>query len=111
MSALTTFEKYRGDRAGNYCTLPTVEVEILPDVHHCVTCGEQVTFNPTTGFGGSWGHVEETGLVAEGPHPARPRVRCGYCHSEAEAEFVHSAYSDETRCSRCGGVTGFGVGD
>lgn len=108
----TTLEKYRGTRVANYCSLPRIDVEILPDVRTCSVCGQEVTFMPSTrradglGFiGGGYKHVG----AAE--HEAEPKARCRYCNSEDEVELVLAAWSNETRCSRCGGVDGFGLGD
>jgi len=105
----TTFETYAGQRAGNYSTLPRVDVEILPDEHHCQTCGNRVVYDPNAGTFGGWVHVECE--QTDDGHRAVARLRCRYCHTEDGVTFTHAAYSDETHCTRCGGVDGFAIGD
>lgn len=104
----TTFETYAGQRAANYSTLPRVDVEILPDEHHCERCGERVAYDPKAGTFGRWVHAEGD---QAGGHRATARLRCSYCHTDDGVTFTHQAYSDATSCTRCGGVTGFAIGD
>lgn len=104
----TTFEKFSGTQAGNYCTNPRIDVEILPDVHHCETCGETVKYVRTPDGRypyGNWQHVGES------DHRAEPKLRCRYCHAEDGVKFTQEAWYDRTFCARCEGVTGFAIGD
>lgn len=129
----TTLENFAGQRADNYCTMPRLDVEILTDVHVCARCRCEialVTVSLDNGRGYSW--TEHVWVHASDPeafevrpvgsfprvkgtsdHFVDPATRCRYCHTvePSEVTFVHAAYSDETRCTRCGGVHGFGIGD
>ena len=104
----TTFAKYAGKRAGNYSTLPTKDVEILPKVHHCEGCGAE----------GEYVQVEGQ-YIARFTHPEpcdsymRPRAMCVYCHCDepGAVKFMLMSWSDETHCERCGGVDGRAIGD
>lgn len=104
----TTFKKFNDNRPGNYCTYPKLDVEILPDVHNCETCGEMVEYvsAPNGRYPyGSWEHVSAT------DHTAQPKTRCRYCHNENGVKFTQEAWYDRTSCPRCGGVTGYAIGD
>lgn len=103
-----TLEAFAGHTSPNYCTLPTVDVEILPDVRHCKTCTHVVSFNPRVGAVGVWVHD-----TADAPEHGsiQPTSRCAYCHSEDSVVFIQHAWYDAIECSRCGGVTGFAIGD
>lgn len=102
----TTLETFAGKQAGNYCTMPKLDVEILPATRHCQTCDAAIVFDGNAGLFGQWTH-----LTGDGAHTALPRLQCHYCHAETGVTFVQAPYSDETRCTRCGGVDGFGIGD
>ncbi|WP_102145614.1 hypothetical protein [Mycobacterium hubeiense] len=106
----TTIETFAGAVKHNYCTLPTIDVEILPDIRHCETCGEPVTHQPDRKHGllGGWVHTS-----SEVPDHGRvsPRTRCRYCNSDEHARYVQHAWFDAIECSRCGGVDGFAIGD
>lgn len=108
----TTLKRYAGARRGNYCRLPTVDVPILSETRHCADpgCGDEVAWEPKAGSFGSglWVHRHH-----DRDHSARPRPACRYCHSDdpAEVTFAHQSYSDETSCTRCGGVDGYPIGD
>lgn len=110
----TTLQTYAGQRAGNYSSLPSIDVEVLPEVHHCETCGEAVVYN-AGGYtlGGGWEHVDTAKAWEAKPHRPQARLGCGYCHTDdpTHVQFVQANWSDETRCSRCGGVTGYAIGD
>lgn len=106
---MKTSEKYAGQRAGNYCTLPTRDVEILPDTRFCDTCGVQADYQPGPGGGmGSWVHVgsaSEHGYIS-------PKTRCTYCHNqESDVVYRQHAWYDAVECGRCGGVDGRAIGD
>ncbi|MDN5767914.1 MAG: hypothetical protein L0H78_19105 [Humibacillus sp.] len=129
----TTSEKFTGQRQPNYCTLPKLDVEILPDVLICENCRREivrVSVPVDNGRGHGWGegiwvHADDPEgyeifpigtwprVKGTSEHYVAPATRCRYCHTSdpAEVTFVRAAYSDETRCSRCGGVHGFGIGD
>lgn len=104
-----TLAKYAGKRAGNYCTLPKIDVEVLPVVRHCEECGVEVVYEMGQSYMGKWVHVTE---VAE-EHYVRPRLMCRYCNCEEPGvvEFKMMSWSDETHCQRCGGVDGRAIGD
>lgn len=108
----TTLERYAGAKRANYCTLPTVDVEILPDVHLCEKCDVLITYMPhPKGFSygsGTWVHAVDSPLADE--HRISPKTRCSYCHSH-EAVFRQHAWHDAVECPRCGGVTGYAIGD
>ena len=103
----TTLEAFAGAHRHNYCILPTVDVEILPDIRHC-ECGEPVSFDQSIGFWGGWVHtapdVPDHGRVAV-------RLRCKYCNSEDQVRSEMHAWFDATECDRCGGVDGHAIGD
>ena len=109
----TTKEKFAGQRAGNYCTLPTVDVPILPDHRVCETCHQLILYveHPKgASYGnGMWVHVVDCPPGTE-QHRIAPRVRCRYCHSH-EAKFRQHAWHDAVECPRCGGVDGYAIGD
>lgn len=128
----TARAKYAGTVRHNYCTLPTEDVEVLPEIRHCADCGdvvERVSRTRTVAASGhrhevsAWVHSGEEVVVTDvypylheiGDHDHHARVRsaCRYCNTDdpAHVTFVQASYSDETRCTRCGGVHGFAIGD
>ena len=128
----TARAKYAGTVRHNYCTLPTEDVEVLPEIRHCADCGnvvERVSRTRTVAASGhrhevsAWIHSGEEVVVTDvypylheiGDHDHHARVRsaCRYCNTDdpAHVQFVQASYSDETRCTRCGGVHGFAIGD
>ena len=113
MTAATTLAAFAGQRAGNYCTLPTIDVPILADVRLCNACDREVVHRPHpkgVGWGlGRW--VHEGGDSGDGPtHYVSARPRCRYCRSNA-AVYRQHAWFDAVECARCGGVDGFAIGD
>jgi Zn finger protein HypA/HybF involved in hydrogenase expression len=104
----TTLEKYAGARQGNYCTLPKLDVEILPDVFHCKHCDGQIKYRGTWPDS-KWVHI--TPLAEE--HKPEPRLRCMYCHTDSPEHVSYKRYAwhDATECTRCGGVNGYAIGD
>lgn len=106
----TTLETFAGSTARNYCTLPKIDVEILPDVRHCETeaCGAVVIYDPAAGMFGAWVHAS-----ANTPDHGRVavRTRCTYCRSEDDVKYVMHAWHDAIECTRCGGVDGHAIGD
>ena len=105
----TTFEKYAGQTAGNYSTLPTRDVEVILPAMICRTCGDGIEYRPDGGRYG-WGGWEHTGAT-ECTYPT-PVDCCTYCGTTGEEVTFHQqAWSDETHCARCGGINGYGIGD
>lgn len=109
--AQLVFEKVAGKRVGNYCTHPTVNVEVLEGrPRHCEHCGGEVRYENPNGYFGKWVHVGEAGECRY----ATPQSHCVYCGAEGKAEgveFHQHAWYDATECARCGGVNGFAIGD
>jgi hypothetical protein len=110
----TTFEKFKGTKRGNYCTLPTIDVEIIDPAPYCRYCDGEMVYNPT---GDPFGHGRyehkaepEPGTCKFGGQVAS---RCTYCgtNEKGVVTFSHESWSDETSCSRCGGVHGYAIGD
>lgn len=106
---MKVLEKYAGLKRGNYCDLPSIDVDILPDVYLCRDCDEEVAYDAKGGpySLGKWGHVSpdaaEHGYVSN-------RTRCRYCHSQ-EAKYRQHAWYDAVECDRCGAVDGHAIGD
>jgi hypothetical protein len=118
----TTFEKYAGTRLQNYCSRPTIDVEILPRVLICADedCeapdlayiapgwappreGERDVYRPG-------GYVHEEGGRFD--HTARPAPQCTYCGADdTHLTSKQHAWYDAIECSRCGGVQGWALGD
>jgi hypothetical protein len=103
----TTLTKFAGQRAGNYSTLPTIDVEILPDVQVCKACAAPIVHvpDPKSVFGHRWEHAQPG---AE--HWVSAATRCRYCHSH-DAVYRQHAWYDAVECPRCGGVAGCAIGD
>lgn len=99
----TTLATYKGVERRNYCTFPSIDVEILPATRHCL-CGAEVVFDQAA----RW-FVHTDGGVAD--HRVDARLQCSYCHAEEGVVYCQHAWFDAVECSRCGGVTGFAVGD
>jgi len=106
----TTFEKFKSTRAGNYCTLPTKDVEILNPTPVCDTCEGELVWNPKGGWlkTGDFEHVGATTCTY-----ARVRATCKYCGTNEKGVVVYKqhAWHDANECSRCGGVDGYAIGD
>lgn len=105
----TTFEKFVGQRAGNYSTMPDKDVPILPDVHVCASCRSPLT---RASDGPAWGLVkwEHSGPNECADTYIRPATRCRFCHSQ-DAVYRQHAWYDAVECDRCGGVSGYAIGD
>jgi hypothetical protein len=103
----TTLATYAGKRVANYSHAPSLDVEILPDVHHCAEkdCGRVVTY-VREGWSGGFRH--EDGSTG---HYVRPAPSCTYCHAEEGVIVKDYAWHTATECSRCGGSNGFALGD
>lgn len=102
----TTFEKWNGTKRHNYCTLPTIDVEILEPIHHCAKCNGLLVGSPGKYGMTEWNHAEPV----TDEHYTSPKTSCHFCHSE-NAVYVQHAWYDATECNRCGGVNGYAIGD
>lgn len=104
----TTLEVFAKAKNRNYCTLPTIDVKILPDVHHCKECGVTIKWEirAIDAWDGRWVHA----YGDPAGHSVSPKTRCRYCHSE-DAVFRQHAWFDAVECARCGGVDGYAIGD
>lgn len=93
---------------GNYCSGPTIDVEIVTDTNtHCRHCGG-VLLNAAhpTQFA-DWQHA----IAGDYDHRASPEPRCHYCRAEATTTDNVHPWHTSTDCSRCGGSYGFPLGD
>lgn len=124
----TTFERYPPGWYQNYCTRPTHDVEILDPERRCAVCGDTLTF-VKQGFSFGWVHdnatepdlrTYEVKQPGDTRHRPAPRGRCSFCGAEngqvVDGETVHlfpshHAWHDQVECSRCGGISGFPIGD
>lgn len=106
-TATTTLEQFAECEASEYATLPTHDVEILPDdTYHCAACGHEIAREQTTG---QWHH---SGLETAS-HEALPSFRCPYCKYDDPAlvTFATVGHVHETRCARCGGIDAATIGN
>lgn len=119
VDAPTTLEYWAGRRAGNYSSLPTIDVEILPDVY---TCGREGCSAPELKYrkagwvtgadgaerydGGGFEHV-----AGDLDHEPSVMARCRFCRGTGALTSSMHAWHDETRCDRCGGRSGYAIGD
>lgn len=106
----TTFEKFKGTQRGNYCDLPSIDVEIIENpVRTCKTCGEVVVFNPSGGpyQWGEWEHATKK------DHTASIHSTCFYCgcNDPELVKYRQHAWHDAVECERCGGSHGYAIGD
>ncbi|MBM4574938.1 hypothetical protein GS896_25570 [Rhodococcus hoagii] len=101
----TTLETYKGQQARNYCTLPTKDVEILDGPRRCATCEKPVAYDHTGGLY-PWQHTD-----GSGEHKIIVKSRCEYCGGEDDLISTAEAWHDSLRCGRCGGETGYAIGD
>jgi len=105
-----TLAHFAGKQSRNYSQNPTINVEILTDeTRHCSTCGEPaLRTNPENLYGlPEYAHVEPT-LES---HRITLRAVCAYCGSDEHIVARQHAWYDAAECSRCGGVTGWAIGD
>lgn len=106
----TTLERWGGTKRHNYETLPTIDVEILPDIRHCEKCGGEMVWDAKGGYFGQGGYVHADGS----DHGYAPPVtRCRYCRTEDPAlvSYIQHAWYDTVECKRCGGDDGHPIGD
>lgn len=102
----TTFEKYNGTQRQNYCTLPTIDVEILTEPPACSDCGKPLIHTGKPGDFHPWQH--EDGSPGRNLAPVQS---CTYCGSTEHLTRVTGAWHDGTHCGRCGGERGYPIGD
>lgn len=102
----TTFEMYKGTPRGNYCTLPTRDVEILTDPDRCNECGKTLVYTGTPGNFDPWTH--EDGSPGRNIAPVQ---RCYYCRGTDSLSHVAGSWHDGVNCARCGGERGYPIGD
>lgn len=108
----TTLTAFAGKQARNYSSNPRIDVDIIPVDErkpHCSTCGvEVIRLNPTDLYGiPQYAHTEQV----ETPHHISIRACCAYCGSDESVKAIQHAWYDAIECSRCGGVTGYAIGD
>lgn len=106
-----TLAEYGGKQARNYSRMPTIDVPIIENEYrHCANCGEAVYREA-----GTWSTVLGRTLHLDGTdeHYVTARPKCAYCGTDdpAEVSFHQRNWSDETECTRCGGITGYAIGD
>lgn len=119
-AVVTTFAKWKGTQRGNYCTLPSIDVPIVKLPSLCAyrgygetrsdtPCGKELVWDKAGSYG-MGKHVHADGST---DHSAQSHGVCRYCGANGFDEISHHqrAYSDETECSRCGGINGYGIGD
>jgi hypothetical protein len=129
----TTFEKFPNNWYQNYCSRPTIDVEIInpsaicdgrdfiPPVGESVPgnrgsygprCHKPITYTPhpkgDMWTSGTWTHVD-----GSTDHYTSPTSRCFYCgnNDPATVRYVQQAWSNQTECDRCGGSHGYAIGD
>ena len=106
---MKVLEKFANAKRGNYCDLPSIDVDILPDVYLCADCDEPVEYDAGAGtYGlGKWFHISPD--AADHGYISR-RTRCRYCHSQ-DAQYRQHAWHDAVECARCGAADGHPIGD
>lgn len=110
-SGVNTGEMWSGKTAGNYSNLPTKQVSVLTGAKTiCKKCDQPVHY-VKKGYGGNFVHESEDHGCDEVTYSIS--TPCKYCGTSDPSfqTFKHQAYSDETSCSRCGGVSGYAIGD
>jgi len=96
-------------RRGNYCTLPTIDVEIITDkTVHCLKCGSVLINDDPNSIFSKWRHQDP---ALDDDHRADRMARCHYCGGEGTTTHGMHAWHDSSDCSRCGGSYGFPLGD
>lgn len=107
----TTLEKFKGMQAGNYCTLPKIDVEIVAPAPACETCDREIRQHETERdhWGPVWVHAD----TGEREHHIAHRPACRYCGTNDKGVVVDRTYPyhDARECSRCGAVAGYAIGD
>lgn len=105
----TTLAHFAGQHARKYSTLPTIDVPIIPTAerrHYCAGCGGEIVDTAdrsrNTYAVAKREHVDAT--TTEAHDWVRPRLTCIYCGSDESTAFYQRSWSDETECSRCGGI-------
>lgn len=104
----TTFEKFANYYA-NYSSKPTIDVEIVKNDPLCNKCHSPIERIPGRyEFEVKWGHV-----IPGDEHYVSPTTTCMFCgnNEPGTVHYRQMSYSDETECDRCGGRSGYGIGD
>lgn len=107
----TTFEKYPPGWYANYASRPTNDVEIIECDPTCSKCYQPVREIDRDAYGWRrWGHVSDNPDC--GTYVSLSTT-CEYCgtNDPQHVTFSFGSYSDDVRCSRCGGYRGFPIGD
>jgi hypothetical protein len=104
---VTTIEKFPGI-GRDYNTNPTIDVEVLEGPAHCESDGGDIVFDPSAY---RWNHAE--GFECTAPRLPYPRPKCRFCGTDEAGVVVDKqhAWYDARECTRCGGVSGFAIGD
>lgn len=93
---------------GNYCSAPTIDVEIITDeTIHCECGGELVDANHSSYRLPDYQHR----VTGDYDHRPTRKPRCHYCGAEDTLTHRQHAWHDSADCSRCGGSYGFALGD
>lgn len=117
----TTLEKFAGAKRENYCTLPTIDVEIIDPASLCgakhlvdgvfTPCFKPIvdTGETTTWGDPAYGHADGSNAGEYVAHS----TRCSYCgtNDPSLVKYRQHAWYDAVECERCGGVSGYGIGD
>lgn len=101
----TTFELFAKAQIQNYCTKPTIDVDVLPTPENiCGNCSIPVHYDMKLH---KWLHADENNNCSF----VTLRSRCKYCNATDTISVVHHNWYDEYKCSRCGGAEGYAIGD
>jgi len=95
-------------RAASYSSNPTKRVSVLEKGKQiCKKCNGEMIYDKSSGTFGSWRHVDG------GDCNGSTSGVCSYCGTTdpKHLSFKMQNYSDESHCSRCGGVRGYAIGD
>lgn len=105
----TTLQANATARRLNYCTLPTIDVEVLEDQPSlCSKCDKELFYvaGPHTWAIGTWYHADESE-----EHYVSPRPSCHYCGANDTVKYTQESWYDKYECSRCAGIYGYPIGD
>lgn len=110
-----TLEKWKGKQAGNYSSLPKKDVHVLKDAKKfCTKCNEDLVLDENKANQGLYLHADNgSQWCSNGKTFYSVNGSCKYCGTgdPSYLEFKQMSWSDESHCSRCGGVSGYGIGD
>lgn len=107
-AVVTTLTKWKGKRVGNYCSLPTIDVPVIEEPkRECAKCRAEVRWDER-----SYRHVHvDISVPDHGYISVLPT--CHYCgtNDPAYVSLKQYPWHDATECTRCGGSTGYAIGD